>query len=145
MLADRGSPAALALVVVRRLRALCGRDFEVVAEDFVVADPRAADTGALAFAQLEGRDPLAGIAGQGAMLVQLDRDARLDHALFEDGRAVAERRANVRDSFGRWIGRCFGEQARQVSSRGQSALDAWNALETDRQGQALARHEQLLA
>src|SRR5205823_11582240 len=66
VLANGARAAALALVVVGRLSALRGRDFEVIAKDFVVAHACAADARAFAFTLFESSDPLASVAGQRA-------------------------------------------------------------------------------
>src|SRR5512141_689982 len=47
----------LALVVLRHVALPSPRDLDEIAEDLVVADLEARDTGALALARLEGRDP----------------------------------------------------------------------------------------
>src|SRR5207244_3018436 len=95
--ADRIGPAGLALVVVRGLAALGGRDLQVVAEDLVVANARPAHTGSLALPQLERGDPLARVPAERAVLVELCRDAWLDHAFLKDRRTLADGGADVRD------------------------------------------------
>ncbi len=92
--------AGLTLVIVGRLRALGEADFEVVAENLVVADAGAADAGALALAHLERGDPLAGIAGELAVLVQLGGDPFSNHARVENRRAILDRGADVGDHLG---------------------------------------------
>src|SRR5439155_9202179 len=62
---------ALALVVVGGQRALGDSDFEVVAEDLVVANARTASAGPLALALLERGDPLPSIARERAVLIKL--------------------------------------------------------------------------
>src|SRR5207302_10363644 len=70
VLADGIGATGLALVVVRRLSALRGRDFQVVAEDLVVADSSAPNASALTLTDLERGDPLAGVASEGAVLIE---------------------------------------------------------------------------
>src|SRR5262249_37291940 len=116
VLAERRGAGALALVVVRRLAALGGGDLEVVAEDLVVANARAAWAVALTLALLEGGDPLPCVAGQCAVLVELGRDARSDHALFEDRGAVSNRVADRANRLGERRGPGRGEQRRQLQT-----------------------------
>ena len=114
VLADGIHTAGLALVVVGGLAALRRRDFEVVAEDLVVADASGAHARALAFTQFERGDPLARIAAQRSVLVELGRDAGFDDALFEHRGPVAQRGADVGDGLGDGTRPRLVEQRRQV-------------------------------
>ena len=69
----------------------CGRelgagDFDVVAEDFVVADLERLDARALLFGGLEPGDPVAALRRGVAQFIQLGMIARADHAALADGR-----------------------------------------------------------
>ena len=64
-------------------------DFDVVAEDFVVADFEGFDAGAVGFGELELSDPIFAVRGEGAELVEFSIVAGLDDAaLLEFQRRV---------------------------------------------------------
>lgn len=60
-------------------------DFDVVAEDVVVADFEGIDARGLAFARLQFREPVLAVAGSGAQLVQLGVVSVPYHAALLDG------------------------------------------------------------
>jgi hypothetical protein len=91
--AFRADQRLLALVVSGRALGVGFGDFDVVAEDLVVADLERGDAGALALRGFQTRDDAARVEGQRAHLVDLQVEAgadgvavaRIDRRLIADG------------------------------------------------------------